>query len=82
MWRPNMFSRVNNTSQNIITTATTQEYGRNYLYMYSAAITGHHNLNKKSIDIKVPWNDIFLEENLHVFYYEMKYSLIESGKFD
>ena len=49
-----MFSRVNNTSQNIITTATTQEYGRKYLYMYSAAITGHHNLNKKSIDIKVP----------------------------
>lgn len=51
MWRPNMFSRVNNTSQNIITTATTQEYGRIYLYMYTAAITGHHTLDIKSIDI-------------------------------
>ena len=47
-----MFSRVNNTSQNIITTARTQEYGRIYSYMYTAAITGHLDMNIKIIYIK------------------------------
>ena len=60
MWRPNMFSRVNNTSQNIITTATTQEYGRIYSYMYTAAITGHvvDFTSRRKLGFYSLWNNI------------------------
>ena len=67
-----MFSRVNNTSQNIITTATTQEYGRIYLYMYTAAITGHHTLDVKSIDIN---STMKRQRKLNFFHYEIKYKI-------
>ena len=73
-----MFSRVNNTSQNIITTARTQEYGRIYSYMYTAAITGHLDMNIKIIYIKsaMKQQKRNIEENLAFIHYEIMYSFI------
>ena len=72
-----MFSRVNNTSQNIITTARTQEYGRIYSYMYTAAITGHLDMNIKIIYIKSAMKQQKRnEENLAFIHYEIIYSFI------
>ena len=73
-----MFSRVNNTSQNIITTARTQEYGRIYSYMYTAAITGHLDMNIKIIYIKsaMKQQKRNIEENLAFIHYDIIYSFI------